>query len=369
MESSGCEGDDGPLGVGAVALDVGAPVARGLALAVERVDVGHPHAEGLLDGVAHVDLGGAGVDDEDVDVLVHQRVGLLRDDRPDEHGHGVTHRCRPPRRLGRRLGLGRPRRLASSASASAVGSPAAAFAGLGRLGLGASPAGGLGRARAARSRRRPPGRVASVKTTQSLTQDVVGVELAERDGLGLGQVGERAVGVSRRRRPSTTSTRAGQPELAQGGDGVLGPRRRRSAQSSTSATRPVGGPVATGRRAGPGGPSSSGVCWRSCGAWARGPRRRRLIDGERLEPWRARPVPFWRNGLAPPPRTSARVLVDWVPDAGGGQLGGDHLVQHGQVGLDAEDRSARGRPCPRSCPATLRRVDGAASAGRRARPS
>ena len=37
------------------------------------------------------------------------------------------------------------------------------------------------------------------------------------------------------------------------------------------------------------------------------------MEGERLEPWRARPVPFWRNGLAPPPRTSALVKVDWVP--------------------------------------------------------
>ena len=36
--------------------------------------------------------------------------------------------------------------------------------------------------------------------------------------------------------------------------------------------------------------------------------------GERVEPCRARPVPFCRNGFAPPPATSARVLVDWVPD-------------------------------------------------------
>src|SRR5699024_9509114 len=35
--------------------------------------------------------------------------------------------------------------------------------------------------------------------------------------------------------------------------------------------------------------------------------------GERTEPWRARPVPFWRQGLRPPPRTSPRVLVLWVP--------------------------------------------------------
>src|SRR5262245_19193016 len=35
--------------------------------------------------------------------------------------------------------------------------------------------------------------------------------------------------------------------------------------------------------------------------------------GERIEPCRARPVPFWRQGLRPPPRTSPRVLVSCVP--------------------------------------------------------
>src|SRR3954471_5445294 len=35
--------------------------------------------------------------------------------------------------------------------------------------------------------------------------------------------------------------------------------------------------------------------------------------GARIEPWRARPVPFWRHGLAPPPRTMPRVLVECVP--------------------------------------------------------
>src|SRR4051794_5955899 len=35
--------------------------------------------------------------------------------------------------------------------------------------------------------------------------------------------------------------------------------------------------------------------------------------GARIEPWRARPVPFWRQGLAPPPRTLPRVFVDAVP--------------------------------------------------------
>src|SRR5437660_2594257 len=35
--------------------------------------------------------------------------------------------------------------------------------------------------------------------------------------------------------------------------------------------------------------------------------------GERLEPARARPVPFWRHGLAPPPETAPRVFVAAVP--------------------------------------------------------
>src|SRR3954454_11823125 len=36
-------------------------------------------------------------------------------------------------------------------------------------------------------------------------------------------------------------------------------------------------------------------------------------SGDRLEPARARPVPFWRHGLAPPPETMPRVLVECVP--------------------------------------------------------
>src|SRR3954467_3209816 len=35
--------------------------------------------------------------------------------------------------------------------------------------------------------------------------------------------------------------------------------------------------------------------------------------GARIEPWRARPVPFWRHGFAPPPRTLPRVFVEDVP--------------------------------------------------------
>src|ERR1700733_978503 len=95
------ERHDGALGVGPLALHVCAPVARRLALAIERVDLGHPHAEGLLHGVTDLDLGGPGVDDEDVDAPIHEGVALLGDNRADEHGHGVTHRCRPPRRTRR----------------------------------------------------------------------------------------------------------------------------------------------------------------------------------------------------------------------------------------------------------------------------
>ena len=36
-------------------------------------------------------------------------------------------------------------------------------------------------------------------------------------------------------------------------------------------------------------------------------------SGERIEPARARPVPFCFQGLRPPPRTSARVLAHAVP--------------------------------------------------------
>src|SRR5579864_4976230 len=38
-----------------------------------------------------------------------------------------------------------------------------------------------------------------------------------------------------------------------------------------------------------------------------------LNCGARIVPWRARPVPFWRHGLARPPETSPRLLVAKVP--------------------------------------------------------
>ena len=52
---------------------------------------------------------------------------------------------------------------------------------------------------------------------------------------------------------------------------------------------------------------------RSRAGAVRRPRRRRPSAAPASVPWRARPVPFWRHGLRPPPRTSPRVSVSAVP--------------------------------------------------------
>ena len=88
---------------------------------------------------------------------------------------------------------------------------------------------------------------------------------------------------------------------------------RRSAHSSTTRTLLLGGAVRQRAERARGAPSSSGSAAgseRGFGPWATPPPRH---CGARIEPWRARPVPFWRHGLAPPPATSARVLVLCVP--------------------------------------------------------
>src|SRR5690606_5405359 len=56
-----------------------------------------------------------------------------------------------------------------------------------------------------------------------------------------------------------------------------------------------------------------GVRWsyeRGVGPWTMPPP---AYCGARIEPWRARPVPFWRYGFLPPPRTSPRDLTSCVP--------------------------------------------------------
>ena len=59
-------------------------VALALARPVERVDLDHVDAEDRLDRLADLDLVGVGGDDEGVDALVEQGVGLLRHDRPED---------------------------------------------------------------------------------------------------------------------------------------------------------------------------------------------------------------------------------------------------------------------------------------------
>src|SRR5215813_12903073 len=55
----------------------------------------------------------------------------------------------------------------------------------------------------------------------------------------------------------------------------------------------------------------------------------------RIEPWRARPVPFCFQGFLPPPDTSLRPLVSWVP--AGRQLLHHALVQEWHAHGAAED--------------------------------
>ena len=76
--------------------------------------------------------------------------------------------------------------------------------------------------------------------------------------------------------------------------------------------------------------------------------------GERIEPWRARPVPFWRHGFLPPPRTSPRVFVECVPARSPARPGDHHLVHQRHAHGRLEDVGARGRASRPSCPAASR---------------
>ncbi len=78
------------------------------------------------------------------------------------------------------------------------------------------------------------------------------------------------------------------------------------------------------------------------------------MDGERLEPCRARPVPFWRNGLAPPPRTSDLVLVDCVPARAAASWAVTTWCSTARFGTRPNTVGSRST-VPRSCPAALRR--------------
>ena len=144
-----------------------------------------------------------------------------------------------------------------------------------------------------------------------VAQHVVGVQLADEQRAapraGCGSSTLR----SRPRRSTTTRTRPSTPSasraaLALRSSGRPSPTRRRRGPCRRR-------PGRTAPSAGRGGSSSWGCAARSCGASGRGRRHHRVQCGARIEPWRARPVPFWWYGFAPPPRTSARVLVLCVP--------------------------------------------------------
>ena len=60
--------------------------------------------------------------------------------------------------------------------------------------------------------------------------------------------------------------------------------------------------------------------------------------GARMEPWRARPVPFWRNGLRPPPETHHESWCCRCLDAGS-KLSINNLVHQRNAGLTVEDVS------------------------------
>src|SRR5438552_3910626 len=86
-----CEGDDRALGVGTGSEGERATVALALALAVERVHLAHADVEDRLDRLADLGLVDVGGHEERVDAVVEQGVGLLRHDRPDDHGARVLH--------------------------------------------------------------------------------------------------------------------------------------------------------------------------------------------------------------------------------------------------------------------------------------
>jgi hypothetical protein len=86
---AGGDGDDRALGIRALAHDQ--PAALALAGAVHRVHADDLHVEDRLDRLLDLGLVRAGVDDERVLVLVDQPVGLLGDDRTEDHVTGVLH--------------------------------------------------------------------------------------------------------------------------------------------------------------------------------------------------------------------------------------------------------------------------------------
>ena len=92
----------------------------------------------------------------------------------------------------------------------------------------------------------------------------------------------------------------------------------------------------------------AGISARSCAGAGRRRRRRRAHAG-RDAPWRARPVPFWRHGLRPPPRTSPRVWVSAVPARLLASWRTTAWWMSASFGVDAEDALGQRRPRRAAC--------------------
>ena len=171
-----------------------------------------------------------------------------------------------------------------------------------------------------RSRRRPsvvgsrggrrwPRASAVLKTSQSLTEHVVGVELVGRMMLHpLTEVAERLPRRASSRRSSTSEHPRGRARRQCAGRALVSASSAslvrgvvRCPSSSTTRTLHSDRPVRRALSAARGAPSSWACAACSPRASGRAPRRHRATCGARIEPWRARPVPFWRHGFAPPP--------------------------------------------------------------------
>ena len=129
---------------------------------------------------------------------------------------------------------------------------------------------------------------------------------------------------------------------------VLGLRRVESRSSTTTSLPLASASVSAERRA----PRLifllTACSWsRGCGPWATPPPAH---CGARFEPWRARPVPFWRHGFAPPPGPR-RGSWSSACRGGRGEPATHHLVHQRHAHRGLEHLGGRSR-VPTFLPAT-----------------
>src|SRR6056297_349812 len=260
-----CHRDDGALGVGTLPDDQAAALA--LARPVHRVDAQHLHLEDALDRLLDLGLVRPRIHDEGVLVLVEEAVGLLGDHGAVDDVAGVLH---------------------ADATSSGVE-------------VSTSP------------RRRPvpiSARASSSKTTTSLTTTSWVLSWSTTRVWTSGRLRKERI-VASSRSASTTSTLPSSSRADRAATASL-VRATSKERSRTTVTSWCSARSDSAER------SAARLTFlltrtdQSLGTrpWATPPPTH---CGARIEPCRARPVPFWRHGLRPPPRTSARVLVLCVP--------------------------------------------------------